>query len=250
MKTTSVEKKTVTPLLAKAYSHVKPSMFTSQPLGLEQIYDELVKWGYYSVFDVVKVGPERFKRRHHQHFNGQAEHLYKNALSYATQLIHHAREQGLRNAETFRVSKLDQEKTELPSYSDLFPEPWDNFCKPGSLEAVNSPLAYLLEMYQFALQLELDGSEGAIGFSQRRPDIQELLLDKNNTGQDLPALQIVNEILYFITNDYIDKSEQTGKSVNQVLDETFYPYHLPFSLSTLQITLGLKEKNSSLAKVI
>lgn len=250
MKKIPVDNKIVTPLLAKAYSHSQPHNFTLQSYHQESITDELIKWGYYSVFDIVKIGPERFKRRHHQHFNGQAEHLYKNALSYATQLIHQAREQGLRNSEILYLTKSNQKETELPSYSDLFPEPWDNFCKPGSLEAINSPLAYLLELYNFSKQLELDASEGSIGFSQRRPDIEELRLDKNNSNHDLPALQIVNEILSFIAADYIDKSEQTGKPVNKVLEETYYPYHLPFSLSTLQITLGLAEKNSSLAKII
>ncbi|PHM61558.1 Tc toxin subunit A [Xenorhabdus ishibashii] len=248
MNTTSTDEKTVTPLLASAFMQAQSSVQRQQ--SIEQSHNELSRWGYFSVFDIVKVGPSRFRRRHKHHFNGQAKTLYQNALSYATQLIHSARERGLRDAETLRMARVASGQPELPNYADLFPEPWDNFCKPGALEALNSPIAYLLELYQFARQLELDATEGAIAFAQRRPDIPELLLDRDNTNQELPALQIVNEILSFIAADYIDHRQETGKPVNQVLGETYYPYTLPFSLATLQVTLGLADKNTSLARVI
>ncbi|MBD2779108.1 Tc toxin subunit A [Xenorhabdus szentirmaii] len=248
MNTTSTDEKTVTPLLASAFMQAQHAVQRLQ--SIEQSHSELSRWGYFSVFDIVKVGPSRFKRRHKHHFNGQAETLYQNALSYATQLIHSARERGLRDAETLRMARVASGQPELPNYADLFPEPWDNFCKPGALEALNSPAAYLVELYQFARQLELDATEGAMAFAQRRPDIPELLLDRDNTDQELPALQIVNEILTFIAADYIDHGQDTGKPVNQVLGETYYPYTLPFSLATLQTTLGLADKNTSLARVI
>lgn len=248
MKINPVTDVEITPLLAKAFSHCQPLELRAS-VGSDN-YSELTVWGYFSVFDVVKVGPERFKRRHQRDFNGRAESLYLNALSYATQLIHQARERGLYHGELRWQSRSINEGNQLPSYEDLFPEPWDNFCKPGELEALNSPVAYLLELYQFSRQLELDASEGAILFSARRPDIPELLLDKDNSNKDLPALQIVNEILSFIAADYIDRSEQTGKSVDQVLGETHYPWQLPFSLPTLQITLGLGEKKTTLAGLI
>lgn len=248
MKINPVSDMEITPLLANAFFQSQTPDFRSPTKS--NTYRELAAWGYFSVFDIVKVGPERFKRRHQRDFHGGAETLYRNALSYATQLIHQARERGLREGELLWRSRSINEGNELPSYADLFPEPWDNFCKPGELEALNSPIAYLLELYQFARQLELDASEGAVLFSTRRPDIPELLLDKNNSSEDLPALQIVNEILSFIAADYIDRSEQTGKSVDEVLGETHYPWHLPFSLPTLQISLGLNEKKTTLANII
>lgn len=240
--------KFVTPLMLAAFSQAQHS--AANVYSATQAVNELSTWGYYSVFDIVKSSPQRFIRRHRHHFSGQAETLYQNALSYATQLVHAAREQGLRDAETLRLSRIAQGEVELPGYADLFPEPWDNFCKPGALEALNSRAAYLLELYQFAQQMELDASEGAISFVQRRPDIPLLMVDHDNASEELPALQIVNEVLSFLAAEYIDKSDYSGKPVYQVLGETHYPYALPFSLPTQQVTLGLKNKKTSLARVI
>ena len=248
MKNTDSDEKMVSSLMLASFSQTSHSV--RNKYSVQQAEAELSRWGYYSVFDIVKTSPARFIRRHRNHFDGQAETLYQNALSYATQLVHVAREQGLREAELNRLSRVKQGQTELPSYADLFPEPWDNFCKPGATEALNSRAAYLLELYQFSRQLELDASEGAVTFSQRRPDIPLLLIDHDNDSKEVPALQVVNEILSLIAAEYIDKSGQSGKPVWQVLDETHYPYSLPFSLPTLQSTLGMKEKKTSLTEVI
>ncbi|WP_118984347.1 Tc toxin subunit A [Photorhabdus sp. CRCIA-P01] len=211
---------------------------------------QLITFGYQSVFDIMRVGKSRFLRRHKHQFSGHAGEIYDRALSFATQLVHMQREQGLRDGEQLRLKRIAEGKPELPSYADLFPEPWDNFCRPGALEALNSPISYLLELYLFARQIELDSTEGAAMLEQRRPDLAELMLDADNTYQELPALKIVNEVLSYSAANYIDLTEDTGKPVNQVLGETRYPFTLPFSLPTTQITLGLEQKKTSLAKII
>lgn len=211
---------------------------------------QLEGFNYRSVFDVIRVGRMRFIRRHAHHFSGHAEEIFQNSLSFATQLIQQTREQGLRTADHLRLQSIADGSAELPDYAALFPEPWDNFCNVGALEALNSPIAYLLELYQFARQLELDATEGALTLAKRRPDLASLLLDADNTHQDIPAIQVVNEILGFLAADHIDTTEDTGKSVNEVLARTYYPFGLPFSLPTMQINLGLAEKKTSLAQVI
>ncbi|OCA54079.1 Tc toxin subunit A [Photorhabdus namnaonensis] len=231
---------TISPLLMRTIPTEAKNHFITQ----------LSTFGYQSVFDIIRVRKSRFIRRHKHHFSGHAGEIYDRALSFATQLVHMQRERGLRDGEQLRLKRIAEGKPELPNYAELFPEPWDNFCREGALEALNSPISYLLELYLFARQVELDSTEGATTLEQRRPDLAELMLNADNTYQELPALKIVNEVLSYSAANYIDITEDTGKPVNQVLGETRYPFTLPFSLPTLQITLGLEQKKTSLAKVI
>lgn len=78
------------------------------------------------------------------------------------------------------------------NYQDYFNE--GERCAPDDLAAKTSPLAYLVAIYRFALQL--DNHRGAaLGLLARRPDLEDIELNQSNTYTLVPVLQLVNEIV-------------------------------------------------------
>ncbi|MCW7547749.1 Tc toxin subunit A [Photorhabdus sp. P32] len=82
------------------------------------------------------------------------------------------------------------------SYKTLFNDNQDLYCFPGLPEANDGPLAYLVDLYQQSRLFEEDANKkSARLISQRRPDIEKLLLDGTNLNQTSKSLPLVVEIL-------------------------------------------------------
>ncbi|MCT8341630.1 MULTISPECIES: Tc toxin subunit A [Photorhabdus] len=262
----------VSPLLA-AVAEIKSSKSPSGYMLLNSVEKEdnstitlvntLQRLGYHSIFDIVEVSKQRFIKRHNQSLSGHAEVIFDKAVSAANQLVQSYRQRQLRDydgasltkashqARYFSYSNNDaDEKEKLPDYSNLFPEPWDSFCQPNAIESLDSPVNYLLDLYKFVQQIELDGSNNAVGLEQRRADIPDLLLNSDNLYKEITAISIVNDVLSKSAREYIDQTGQAEKPVNQVLGETRFPFTLPYSLPSQQINKGLAEKETELGTVI
>ncbi|WP_387689105.1 Tc toxin subunit A [Photorhabdus sp. RM71S] len=262
----------VSPLLA-AVAEIKSSKSPSGYMLLNAVEKEdnstitlvntLQRLGYHSIFDIVEVSKQRFIKRHNQSLSGHAEVIFDKAVSAANQLVQSYRQRQLRDydgasltkashqARYFSYSNNDaDEKEKLPDYSNLFPEPWDSFCQPNAIESLDSPVNYLLDLYKFVQQIELDGSNNAVGLEQRRADIPDLLLNSDNLYKEITAISIVNDVLSKSAREYIDQTGQAEKPVNQVLGETRFPFTLPYSLPSQQINKGLAEKETELGTVI
>ncbi|NDK97978.1 Tc toxin subunit A [Photorhabdus bodei] len=274
-KSISREKQNITkvsPLLT-AVAEVKSSKSPSGYMLLNAVEKEdnstitlvntLQRLGYHSIFDIVEVSKQRFIKRHNQSLSGHAEVIFDKAVSAANQLVQSYRQRQLRDydgasltkashqARYFSYSNNDaDEKEKLPDYSNLFPEPWDSFCQPNAIESLDSPVNYLLDLYKFVQQIELDGSNNAVGLEQRRADIPDLLLNSDNLYKEITAISIVNDVLSKSAREYIDQTGQAEKPVNQVLGETRFPFTLPYSLPSQQINKGLAEKETELGTVI
>ncbi|MCA6221820.1 Tc toxin subunit A [Photorhabdus antumapuensis] len=227
------------------------------------LVNTLQRLGYHSIFDIVEVSRQRFIKRHNESLSGHAEVIFDKAVSAANQLVQSYRQRQLRDydgttlrktnhqARYFSYSNSDpDEKEKLPDYSNLFPEPWDNFCQPNAIESLDSPVNYLLDLYKFVQQIELDGSNNAVGLEQRRADIPDLLLNSDNLYKEVTAISIVNDVLSKSAREYIDQTGQADKPVNQVLGETRFPFTLPYNLPSQQINKGLSEKETELGTVI
>jgi hypothetical protein len=128
------------------------------------------------------------------------------------------------------------------TYARLFPEQVADKCAPDALESNVGPLAYLHALYQQALSLEAIGDAALqIKLAERRPDIEEQVLNQSSLEDQLPALTLA-----------IDAMERTAKShagKDKVLAEEIakahYPAQLPFHLPLEQIKSVLKQKNTS-----
>ncbi|MCW7548061.1 Tc toxin subunit A [Photorhabdus sp. APURE] len=134
-----------------------------------------------------------------------------------------------------------------PSYQTLFNDNKDLYCFPGSPEANDGPLAYLVDLYQQALIFEdVADKKGARLLSQRRPDIEKLLLDSKNTNQISSILPLIIEVLA--------QKAQAHLSNNQPLTDTLakihYPFSLPFHFPLHQTTAVLEKKKIPLLELI
>ncbi|OWO80543.1 toxin [Photorhabdus luminescens] len=265
----------VSPLLAAA-AEVKPAAARISPTSYmlsnsEQnennstvtLVNTLQRLGYNSIFDIVEVSKQRFIKRHNQSLSGHAEVIFDKAMSAANQLVQSYRQRQLRDYDGASLIKASHqakyssyisdnidEEEKLPDYSSLFPEPWDDFCQPNAIEALDSPVNYLLDLYKFVQQIELDGSNNAVGLEQRRADIPDLLLNSDNLYKEITAISIVNDVLSKSAREYIDQTGHADKPVNQVLGETRFPFTLPYSLPSQQINKGLAEKETELGTII
>ncbi|WP_434524705.1 Tc toxin subunit A [Photorhabdus asymbiotica] len=262
----------VSPLLAAA-AEVKSSKPLSgyMLLNSEQknnsstvtLVNTLQRLGYHSIFDIIEVPKQRFIKRHNESLSGYAEVIFDKAMSAANQLVQNYRQKQLRDYDGATLKKASHqaryfsdsnenidEEEKLPDYSSLFPEPWDNFCQPDAIESLDSPVNYLLDLYKFIKQIELDGSNNAVALEQRRADIPYLMLNSDNLYKEITAISIVNDVLSESARKYIDQTGQAAKPVNQVLGETRFPFTLPYNLPSQQINKGLAEKETELGTLI
>ncbi|QTL38605.1 toxin [Xenorhabdus budapestensis] len=260
--------KKVSPLLAVAaeiplsnLALTKKSTFPQEEYSSTtfSLVDALKNLGYHSIFDIVSVSKQRFVKRHNQSLTGHAEIIFDKAVSMANQLVQHYRQNSLRQHDrekaSFRISGAEYQDAggqvgKLPDYSSLFPEPWDNFCQPDAIESLDSPANYLLDLYKFVQQIEVDGTNQARVLATRREDISQLMLDSEALYKEVRALTIVNNVLSESARKYIDQTGEATKPVNQVLGETRFPFTLPYNLATQQINRGLAENNTELGAVI
>ncbi|MCG3471874.1 Tc toxin subunit A [Xenorhabdus bovienii] len=223
------------------------------------LVDSLRNLGYHSIFDIVSLSKQRFIKRHNESLAGHAEIIFDKAVSMANQLVQYYRQNPLRQYDgqtaAFLSTTTDNQNTneqtgKLPDYSGLFPEPWDDFCQPDAIESLDSPANYLLDLYKFIQQIEVDGTNQAILLASRRSDISHLMLDSDALYKELPALTIVNDVLSESARIYINQTGEANKPVNQVLGETRFPFTLSYNLPTQQINRGLAESKNELGTVI
>ncbi len=113
----------------------------------------------------------------------------------------------------------------LPDYETLFGAL--DFKEGDEARSVYSPAAYLADL----LQMMDDEFTSTDDVKSRRSDIRQILLDSENTYEEIPYLEIVNEVL---------ESKVDGEVYDEVLKEAKYPFNAPFNLSQEEVKLYLK----------
>ncbi|ANI28953.1 toxin [Yersinia entomophaga] len=257
-------KSSISPLLAAA-AKIEPEITvlssaskSNRSQYSQSLADTLLGLGYRSIFDIAKVSRQRFIKRHDESLLGNGAVIFDKAVSMANQVLQKYRKNRLEKSNSPLVPQTssstdassESQTNKLPEYNQLFPEPWDNFCRPGAIEALDSPASYLLDLYKFIQSVELDGSNQARKLETRRADIPKLSLDNDALYKEVTALSIVNDVLSGSAREYIDQSGQADKAVNQILGDTHFPFTLPYSLPTQQINKGLGASNIELGTVI
>ncbi|KTB73676.1 MULTISPECIES: Tc toxin subunit A [Pseudomonas] len=87
------------------------------------------------------------------------------------------------------------EKSSSPTYASLFPENLAHITSSGALDSNDGPIAYLSDLYQRAIKLEIMADNKAIKLGVRRPALGDLLLDETSAHQTVSALKLVIDIL-------------------------------------------------------
>ncbi|NWB89620.1 Tc toxin subunit A [Pseudomonas agarici] len=210
-----------------------------------------------SVFDIVRQPKALFSRKLASLSDVDGELVYDNALSYAVQIGREYREQQLSDGRAQHLSRRTGIRSLVdigPSYSNLFKENWDEFCKVGAMAAVDSPVAYLRDLYHLVTTQLEDNVTGPdptrkIRLDIRRPDLKDLLIDAQSTFTPIPMLMIVNEVVSKGIERYRADKADKDKPIHQLLAERRHPFLFPYNFAYHQCQLGLSGKKPTLGEL-
>ncbi|WP_439856804.1 Tc toxin subunit A [Pseudomonas syringae] len=136
------------------------------------------------------------------------------------------------------------EKSSSPTYASLFPENLAHTTSSGALDSSDGPLAYLSDVYQRAIKLEIMADSKAIKLAVRRPELGDLLLDEVSTHQTVSALKLVIEILAHPAK-MLAGSTPLPEAIAASGSHATLPFHLAFQ----QVRAVLEQKNTTLFDV-
>ncbi|RMN14819.1 hypothetical protein ALQ65_01019 [Pseudomonas syringae pv. coriandricola] len=223
--------------------------------GQVSFIDAMEKLNVHSVFDIVRRSKTAFVRELSRISDADAALAYENARCYATQIVRLYRNQLLSSGRTQQLTRRTGVRSLVdigPGFPNLFKENWDLLCKVGAIEAKDSPVAYLTSLYRFALE-QLEGSiaeDSRIKLHDRRPDLEDLLIDQQSTFTPIPTLHIVNQVLSKAISAYVDTvPADKNKSIYQLVAEKQHPFQFPYNFHFQQISLGLAGKKPTLGEL-
>ncbi|WP_460069715.1 Tc toxin subunit A [Pseudomonas sp. H2_E05] len=211
------------PLLTRLIDHANPPA-----PGRDDLKTALQRLNIHSVFDIVRLSEKQFARQLAAYNDDDAQSIYLRSQSAVAQLEGVFRENqvgsdasSLRHKRRIGAAKSAAGAT----YKALFEENWDQFCASTSIAAVDSPAAYLRELYLFAEQLEKNAlGPSATKLTERRPDLKGLLIDSRSVSEQQPMLSIINHTL--LSNI----ADTPTTDTYALLSDTWYPYSLPFNV--------------------
>ena len=224
------------------------------------------KKNYRSVFDIARTSRKQFIAANMSWLGlrggrawdlavGQAQHIRRLFReSQLTRQIRQSLPQTLSNQQTVsgtspgNIQGLGQDG---PTWQNQFAENWQAYCQSGAPESVDSPVSYLTWLYQQALAFEEEiqtssTADKVLTLAERRPDLATLTVDDEAINQQIPTLQLVNEIL----ENSITTVLPEGQSVDETLAETRYPTLLPYHFPHDQVVLSLLNAELPLEEII
>jgi len=203
-----------------------------------------------SVFDIIRMPKALFMKRLALINDDDGDRAYENAMCYAVQIGRAYRENTIssgRQPKSLARTGIRALVDIGPSYPNLFKENWDEFCKVGAIEAVDSPVAYLRALYRLAVnryeELPL-GNVPKIPLAIRRPDLKDLIIDPQSTFKPMPMLDIVNNVLTRGIEAYRATTDDAETPLLQLLATKRYPFNFPYDFAHRQAMLGLSGKKS------
>ncbi|WP_312229172.1 Tc toxin subunit A [Pseudescherichia sp.] len=225
------------------------------------------KNNYRSVFDIANTSRKQFIADNMSWLGlrggrawdlaiGQAQHIRR--LFREKQLTRQIRTEVQRRTLSGQKVRNDSASSNIqglvqdgPTWQNQFAENWQSYCQSGAPEAVDSPVSYLTWLYKQALNFEEEiqassTAEQVITLADRRPDLATLTVDNDAVNQQIPALQLVNEIL----ENNIATSLPAEQSVDKTLAGTRYPTLLPYHFPHDQVELSLHSADVQLEEII
>lgn len=225
-----------------------------QSLGLADdggnAVESLKAMGYGSVFDIARQPPEEFSRRMVT-LVLHAEQVHTAAVRRAAQLTTYYR----RLRQRQETAQAHARKLDLGTYppafkrslgteidfETLFPVEGE-FARPGSVESLFSPAAYLSELYGIAVNLH--PASHPLNIRHRRPDLDQLILSKQSLNTEISTLQLVLEILERSIGSVVGDA-----CVDFALAIAPYPLTLPYHSGLEKIRTVLKVGKTALPEL-
>ncbi|MFP3493936.1 Tc toxin subunit A [Pseudomonas sp. SIMBA_059] len=223
--------------------------------GRLDFIDAMAQMGIGSVFDIIGQPKSQFVARLGAVCDADGALAYDNAQCYAAQIGSLYREHQVSSGRSQPLRQVTGVRALLESgtsYSALFNENWDQFCKVGALAALDSPVAYLRSIYRLATRtLEVDGqgTTPKILLDTRRPDLKDLLIDHDSTFKPRSMLELVNDILKAGIKRYLQGKPDQGRPIYDVLAERRHPFIFPYHFAHHQCLLALGGKKPALGEL-
>lgn len=220
--------------------------------GRLNFLDAMAYMGVASVFDIIGQPKSQFVADLSAVCDADGALAYDNAQCYAAQIGSLYREHLVSDGSSQPTRQRTGVRALLESgtsYSRLFNENWDQFCKVGALAALDSPVAYLRSIYRLAtmtLEVTGQGTTPKILLDTRRPDLKNLLIDHDSTLKPRPMLELVNDVLKAGITRYLQGKPDQGRPIHDVLAERRHPFIFPYHFAHHQCLLALGGKKPAL----
>lgn len=198
-----------------------------------------------SVFDLIKHSASELQAL--DLTQAQAETLLLRGRALALQITRLYRQQELRAAPG-RSNK--KESVSLPTYYQLFTPNINGAAPKGSPEHHASPVAYLVSLREFVRdEIEKHAEPEAIPLQDRRPDVDQLLIDPAAINEEKSRVDIHSRILESILSNALPSEYAT---VQEFLGSTRVPLSMPFETDAVGIwhVVGQVVPNGSLGEII
>lgn len=175
------------------------------------------------------------------HQQAKAEERHRQAARRATQLRNDPVLSGINKLAFSVAPKILQPeaRTDL-SLGEGIPERANEYADPASIQSLFSPGRYLCELYHVAKELHEDGNK--LHIDQRRPDLQDLVLNNSNMNQEVSSLDILLNVLQ-TKAPLADLTKDTEAHAN---DSAFT---LPYDDNLTVINAILEDKAISLREI-
>jgi hypothetical protein len=211
--------------------------------------EKLVREKLSSAGQVASIPVDDFVSRHLSAFDNdraRARRFHARAVTRRTQTSLHYQDLKARSGAHYRKGLAAADTAQpkaavgnLPNYDQLFGGQ-DYRSVPDAL-TVFSPAAYFVDL-MWVVGNCITQPANALALSQRRPDLQNIRLDGNNTDVEVPYLDIVD---YVLEQRFLAKAEAADETVDKVIKDTWapppsvyaflnsqvFPFGLPFDLA-------------------
>ncbi|MFW9078177.1 Tc toxin subunit A [Pseudomonas sp. P2757] len=197
-----------------------------------------------SVFDVIKLSEIELQK-----FNltpAQAKTLLTRGRALALKITRMYRQQELRAAPQSNETLVGT----LPTYDQMFNPNIHKAASQGSPEHKASTTAYLLSLREFLRDsIECHKGDGAITLEERRPDVDQLLIDTAAINEVKSRVDIHTGILEKILKSQLPAQYSTLK---EFLGLTRVPMSMPYEVDAVDIwhVVAQVVKNGSLGTIL
>ncbi|PCR97822.1 virulence plasmid 28 protein [Pseudomonas fluorescens] len=198
-----------------------------------------------SVFDLIKHSVSELQALGLT--QAQAETMLARGRALALQITRLYRQQELRAAPRRGDKKA---AVTLPTYEQLFTPNIDEAAPQGSPEHSASPVAYLVSLREFVRdEIEKHAGPDAIPLQERRPDVDQLMIDPAAINEVKSRVDIHSRILESVLSERLPHEYST---VQEFLGSTRVPLSMPFEMNAVGIwqVTGQVMANGSLGEVI
>ena len=221
------------------------------------VAEALSEAGFESAHQIATLPETQFVRKYTAQLDpiggaGTAQGVHRQATRVVEQVRLHAMNCLALNEASFAASPVVSNApldfyNGLPSYEELFGSL--NYAQCQDCLSILSPAAYFVDLMRLIDGYVTQPGNEQLSLRVRRPDLWTLPLTCESTNQEIPYLQIVNQVL---EAQIKCQASMLGHSVSDPMAQlatAIYPFELPFNDALERVRHLLKHFNLSLAEI-